>query len=128
MTEWSEADSAVYRDLADIAVPRRQEMLDTVVAVVPFSPEEALSIVEIGCGDGSLATRLLERFPRARLLALDGSESMRAAAHERLAASAHRVAIRSFRLEGLDWWDRLTGADVVVSSLCLHHLNDAKKR
>ena len=42
-------------------------------------------------------------------------------------------AIRSarvvaFDLSSLDWWDRLFGADLVVSSLGLHHLNDAKKQ
>jgi tRNA (cmo5U34)-methyltransferase len=38
------------------------------------------------------------------------------------------VRVRAFEMASLDWWDVMFGADVVVSSLCLHHLNDAKKQ
>jgi hypothetical protein len=34
---------------------------------------------------------------------------------------ADRVEVRSFDLATLDWWDLLSGADLVVSTLCLHH-------
>ena len=47
---------------------------------------------------------------------------------ERTAKFGGRVKIREFTLEALDWWDEMFGADLVVSSLCLHHLNDAKKQ
>ena len=39
-----------------------------------------------------------------------------------------RARVAAFDLAALDWWDRMFGADLVVSSLCLHHLNDAKKQ
>src|ERR1700730_3499161 len=128
MSEWSEEDSSTYRQIAEIAVPRRREMMATLVSVVPFAPESTFRIVEIGTGDGRLADVLLECFPRATLLALDGSESMRKAADTRTARFAARATVRPFELAALDWWDVMQGADLVVSSLCLHHLTDAKKR
>src|SRR4029077_2033350 len=82
----------------------------------------------IGAGEGHLAAVLLDCFPRATVLALDGSESMRAAATARTAAAGDRIRVRAFQLDALDWWDLMHGADLVVSSLCLHHLNDAKKQ
>ena len=39
---------------------------------------------------------------------------------------APRVA--AFDVAALDWWDRMFGVDLIVSSLCLHHLNDARKQ
>jgi hypothetical protein len=39
-----------------------------------------------------------------------------------------RIRVRNFDLAALDWWDLMRGADVVLSSLCVHHLNDAKKQ
>jgi tRNA (cmo5U34)-methyltransferase len=53
---------------------------------------------------------------------------MRRAANARLAAFGDRVRVAPFDLPTLDWWDRMFGVDLIVSSLALHHLNDAKKR
>jgi SAM-dependent methyltransferase len=53
---------------------------------------------------------------------------MREAATARLKPFGARARVAAFDLASLDWWDRMCGADLVVSSLSLHHLNDAKKQ
>jgi tRNA (cmo5U34)-methyltransferase len=128
MTGWTEEDSRAFLDIAAVAVPRRLEMLATTISLVPFLPAEAPRIVELGAGDGRLASALLDCFPEATLVALDGSESMRKEAGGRLARFGDRARVAPFDLETLDWWEVIFGADVVVSSLALHHLNDAKKQ
>jgi tRNA (cmo5U34)-methyltransferase len=128
MSEWSETDSSVYREIADIAVPRRDEMMRMMVNAVPFARDESIRIVELGSGEGELAVSLLEAFPASTIVALDGSESMRERSRARLAPFGSRARVRGFDVASLDWWDLMFGADVVVSSLCLHHLNDAKKQ
>jgi trans-aconitate methyltransferase len=128
MSAWTENDSQTYREIADVAVPRRQEMVATLVAAVPFGAEEPVRIVELGAGDGRLAEALLTVFPRATLTALDGSESMRRETSTRLALFGDRARVAAFDVATLDWWDRMLGADLIVSSLCLHHLSDAKKQ
>jgi tRNA (cmo5U34)-methyltransferase len=128
MSGWTEHDSATYRAIADVAVPRRTEMMATLVAAVPFAVDEPLRILELGSGDGRLAEALLTVFPRATLTALDGSASMRDETTTRLALFGERARVAAFDLASLDWWDRMFGADLIVSSLCLHHLNDAKKQ
>jgi tRNA (cmo5U34)-methyltransferase len=125
---WSEDDSATYRAIAPVAVPRRREMIDTLVAAAPFAPGDAIAIVELGAGEGLIAEALLTRFPNASVTALDGSASMRLEATARLAAFGARARVAAFDLAALDWWDRMFGADLVIASLCLHHLNDAKKQ
>lgn len=125
---WSETDSATYTAIAEVAVPRRREMIATLLSAVPFARHDTFRVVELGCGDGQFAEALLDRFPATTLLALDGSELMRARASERMARFGVRAMVRAFDLETLDWWDLMLGSDLVVSSLCLHHLNDAKKQ
>jgi len=125
---WTEKDSAAYRAIAPIAVPRRTDMIGTLVSAAPFAAGQAIRILELGSGDGLLAEALLARFGRATLTALDGSESMRAATTARLLPFGDRARVAAFEVASLDWWDRMFGADLVVSSLCLHHLNDAKKQ
>jgi tRNA (cmo5U34)-methyltransferase len=128
VTAWNEDDSATFRAIAPVAVPRRDEMNAIVVAAAPFEANAALRILEIGVGDGLLAEALLTRFPRATLTACDGSESMRREAGRRLQVFGDRVRIAPFDLASLDWWDRMFGVDLLVSSMCLHHLSDAKKQ
>jgi tRNA (cmo5U34)-methyltransferase len=128
VTDWTETDSETYREIADIAVPRRVEMMRTLVAAVPFTAGEPFRIVELGSGEGGLAAALLEAFPLATITALDGSESMRERTGACLAPFVNRARVRPFDLAALDWWDVMFGADLVISSLCLHHLTDAKKQ
>jgi tRNA (cmo5U34)-methyltransferase len=126
MSGWTEHDAQTYREIANVAVPRRQEMIATLVSTVPFAHDEPVKILELGSGDGRLAEGLLAAFPRATLTALDGSESMRRETIRRLALFGARARVAAFDVAALDWWDRMFGVDLIVSSLCLHHLNDAK--
>jgi tRNA (cmo5U34)-methyltransferase len=128
VTAWTDADSSTYRQIADIAVPRRDEMTRALVGAVPFAGDDAIRIIELGSGEGELAARLLGAFPRATITALDGSASMRTVTEFRLEPFGDRARVRAFDVASLDWWDQMFGADLVVSSLCLHHLNDAKKQ
>jgi 2-polyprenyl-3-methyl-5-hydroxy-6-metoxy-1,4-benzoquinol methylase len=128
MTTWNEADSATYRAIAPVAVPRREEMMGALIGAAPFAAEERITILDLGAGDGLLAEALLTHFPNASITALDGSESMREAAATRLATFGARARVAAFDIAALDWWDRMFGVDLVVSSLCLHHLNDARKQ
>ena len=125
---WSEEDSAIYRAIAAVAVPRRDEMMAALVAAAPFAPDEPIKILELGSGEGLLAAALLARFPSASLTALDGSESMRSETTTRLAEFGARARVAAFELPTLDWWDRMFGVDLIISSLALHHVNDAKKQ
>ncbi len=128
MSAWTESDSQDFRDIADVAVPRREEMIATLVSTVPFGHGEPVKILELGSGDGRLAEALLTVFPSATLTALDGSELMRRESAKRLALFGERARVAAFDVTALDWWDRMFSVDLIVSSLCLHHLNDAKKQ
>jgi cyclopropane fatty-acyl-phospholipid synthase-like methyltransferase len=79
-------------------------------------------------GPGTLSYALLDCFPQASVVALDGSASMRAHAQERLSDFGSRFSIHAFELEASDWISHLDSVDSVVSSLCLHHLSGKDKR
>lgn len=125
---WSEENSAIYRQLAQVAVPARAEQIATLLTLVPFAPAQAFRAVELASGEGRLADALLSAFPDATLFALDGSESMREATAARLARYGQRAAVASFDMAAPDWLPLLDGADVVLSSLCIHHLTGAQKQ
>src|SRR2546427_12747396 len=88
MTEqpvWTETDSRDFLDLAEIAVPARAEPTRAVLDLIPAAPEEAFTVAGLCAGEGLLCEALLSRFPRSRVVALDGPELMRRNAAARVA-------------------------------------------
>lgn len=125
---WDEDTSRTYLDLADVAVPGRREQIDVLLSLVPARGDE-FTVVDVCCGDGTLSEALLDRFSGARLLALDGSDVMRDEARQRLARFGERAEVREFSLERQQWTELIPESTrCVVSSLALHHLDDAGKR
>ena len=125
---WTEADSALYQELAAVAVPERAEQMAALLVLLPFGPEEAGRVVELGCGEGRLTQAILDAYPQATALALDGSAEMRAQTAARLERFGQRARVGEFALDSDAWWLLVEGADAVVSSLAVHHLDGAGKR
>ena len=82
---------------------------------------DARAILELGVGTGETTRRVLERHPGARLVGIDSSPEMLAAAR----AALPDAELREARLE-----DPLPAGpfDLVVSALAVHHLDPAAKR
>lgn len=125
---WTEENSETYARLAAIAVPARVEQLATLLTLVPFGPDDEFRAVELGSGQGYLSHALLTAFPRASMMALDGSEAMRRSTAAQLAPFGARVQVEPFDLFETEWRHWLDSADVVLSSLVIHHLDGAGKR
>lgn len=126
---WHEADSIRFRELGDLFVPARELQLSIVAEHVPGG-EGPFDVVDLGCGDGALSAAILRRWSSARVLGLDASPSMLAAALQRCAPWGDRFQVRAARLE--DAASRGQGAigrpRSVVSSLAVHHLDDGGKQ
>jgi trans-aconitate methyltransferase len=125
---WNESDSEHFIDVGHIITPRRDEMGESLLDLLPAERDEDFLAVEIGCGAGWLSERLLQRFPRARVVALDGSETMLREAGRRLERFQERVELQQFRLEDADWPARFQDVRCFFSSLVIHHLNAPGKR
>ncbi|MGH2752467.1 MAG: class I SAM-dependent methyltransferase [Actinomycetota bacterium] len=125
---WNEDDSETFRRLAPVAVPARARQLAAVATLLPFAANEEFTIVELGSGEGLLTRTIAGVFSRARIVALDGSESMRNATVDRLLAFSGRLQVAPFVLEDDGWFEHLDGADAVVSSLVIHHLDRPGKQ
>jgi trans-aconitate 2-methyltransferase len=72
-------------------------------------------VVDLGCGEGALTASLAHRWPAARVIGVDSSAEMLAAAH------AHAVPERvSFELGDLRDWRATRPVDVLVSNAAMH--------
>jgi trans-aconitate 2-methyltransferase len=71
-------DAAVYDRVSGI----QEAWARNVLARLPLEGDEV--VLDAGCGSGRVTRLLLERFPRGRVMAVDSSESMTAAALQAL--------------------------------------------
>ena len=126
---WDEENSQLFLDMSTIFVPARTEQTSALLGLIPARRDEAFSIVELAAGGGELAETILEHFPNAQYLALDGSTVMLEQLHTRLARFGDRVMLGEFDIATQEWRAQLpTPLRCVLSSLCVHHLSDDGKR
>jgi tRNA (cmo5U34)-methyltransferase len=124
---WTEADSELFIDEGRYFVPERETQIETICAAIP--PLEGPGhIVELCCGEGLLTRALLERFPEASVLALDGSQTMLDSARKTAGDLSARLETRLFDLAARDWRRLPFAPHAVVSSLAVHHLDGGEKR
>jgi SAM-dependent methyltransferase len=106
-------------------MPDREERF----AVIGDVLEELLDrpdplIVDLGVGPGSLADRLLSRFPRATVVGVDADPLLLGLAD--LAYAGERFRTVTADLRGDDWYERLElprQPDAFVSTTALHWMN-----
>lgn len=126
---WSEGESAQFIALGRMYTPRREELLETFLDLIPFEPDASFTGIELGTGAGWLSEGILRRFYKAHMIGLDGSEAMRATTSRLLAPFGPRAEVMPFRLESQEWRDSLPALlHLVVSSLVVHHLDGEGKQ
>ncbi len=131
MTErsWNEDESKIFIDQGKIFTPRRDELRDAFLDLIPAERDEAFQVVELASGAGWLSAAILERYPNASILALDGSVEMRAETARSLAPYPGRWETRAFELLDTNWRaDLPNDVRAIVSSLAIHHLKGTAKR
>ena len=127
--QWTEEDSRAFIDLADVAVAGRQEANEMLVSLIPATGDEEFRIVDLACGEGVFLEQVLDRFPMAHALGLDGSDLMRARAAARLRRFGERAGIAPLDLDGRGWLSDIPAPGrCITSSLALHHVAGEAKR
>ena len=104
-------------------IPCHEAFYRAALALIPAS---AQYILELGAGSGLFSAMLRANFPSAHLHLIDFSEPMLALARQRLGSSGDPLLTCS--LADYTAHPLPAGCDAVVSSLSIHHLEDAAKR
>lgn len=139
----NEAKVAYFLANADTIVPRRVEQIKLLTQLLPYPPDAAISVLDLGAGFGAVTEQILEHFQRATVTCVDGSSAMVAHAAERLRKYGERVKILKADLAEPSWSGILKplirssagdgkgeGAvfDAAVSAIAIHHLTHQRKR
>ena len=138
MTSSTTARSAAAYDDADrvaqydakmnLMHPNRTKMAEIVCAMLPFDAREAVTILDLGTGTGFLTAYLLQAFPQARIVAVDGAAAMMQQAQARLREKSRALTWRICTFQELARnTSSLPMLDAVVSCFALHHLSAEQK-
>ena len=80
-------------------------------------------VVDLGCGPGNITLRLAGLFPNARIIGIDGVESMLSLARGRAQQQQLEMSFLCQTLQEVLQGPLLGQADLVVSNSLLHHLH-----
>ncbi|OGL40975.1 MAG: hypothetical protein A3C43_07690 [Candidatus Schekmanbacteria bacterium RIFCSPHIGHO2_02_FULL_38_11] len=126
---WKGKEVSQYDTMQNIVIPKKDEMLDVIVSMIPFKSDKPLKIMEIGSGLGALTQRLLGKYPKAGFLCLDGSEEMIRNGGERLRNFQERIRFQLINFNNPKWINGIEGKlDLVCSSLTLHYLATRRRK
>ena len=118
-----EQEAKEYDGIILKLIPHYPQMLGALVSAIPFDASEPIRVIDLGCGTGTVAQRVLDAFPNARVTCLDLAENMVEMARAKLGQHAR------YLVDDLNTFAFDAEYDVVVSSLALHHLvTDADKQ
>lgn len=125
--QWDEETSKRYLDYGRNFVPARQQQMRIMVDLLKGLRPPSL-ILELCCGEGSLAEMLLDALPGLNYWGMDGSAVMLTRAGQRLTRFSDRVKLKSFDLADRSWRTLEQSVQAVVSSLAIHHLDGDGKQ
>lgn len=119
-----EQEAKEFDYIIPLLIPFYNEIYEILVEAIPFSDENSLKILDIGCGTGTLAKKLKENFLPAQITCLDFANNMIDIAKEKL-SEYKDIKFVTGDFNGLEIKEKY---DVVVSCFALHHIqNDREK-
>ncbi len=126
-----EARERIARYDADMDVmhPNRGKMVQIALDFLAVNTPAPAHVLDLGCGTGFAAQRLLERFDGVQVTCLDGASAMLELAQARLAAYGGRTWFVQCGFNALENAGLPAGGfDAVISSYALHHVSGPGKR
>lgn len=123
---WTEAESATYRIISDVAVPERERQISIMTDLVSATTAPG-PVLDLCCGEGLWTRALIEALPGATVYAYDRSPSMLAETRRQMGAGECLVTCE-IDIHARDWRNFDQPLRAVVSSLAVHHLDGPEKR
>lgn len=126
MTEnqaWKQSETILhYQRTADITIPGRREILATIAELATSLFPRRLRVLDLGCGTGEIAGKILGLRPEATICMLDFSDGMLELARERFRDVKNVRILRHDLNDGIPDNLLTDKFEVVTSCFALHHI------
>ena len=129
---WKSSDLAkTYLEGVRMGIPLAEEQIALMLRLAAARDEPVSSFLDLGCGNGILASALLDSYPEARGVLVDLSTPMLDAARQALSTRDARLTFAELDYGDPSWSESVVQHgpfDVVVSGFSIHHQTDVRKR
>jgi tRNA (cmo5U34)-methyltransferase len=125
------SDAAVQQWLVgmDERERKRADQFALMAHLLPFTAADAFVVLDLGAGTGAAARAILAMYPRAEAILADFSPQMMGEGERVMRPFAGRYRYVAMDLLSPTWPGEIPErVDAVVTSQCVHHLPDARKR
>ena len=116
--EHFEAEALEFDSIIVKIIPYYDQMIQALIDSIQFDTFDKIRIIDLGCGTGTIAKRLADKFPNSKIVCLDIASKMIEIAKYKLQDHKNTEFIVG-DFSKIDFHEQF---DVVVSSLALHHI------
>ena len=120
-----ESEAKKFDNIIPLLIPFYSEIYNILIDSIPFYRNMPLKILDIGCGTGTFAKNLKEKFPYASITCLDFAQNMIDVAKEKLMDFKNDI---EFLVGDFNELNIKNEYDVIVSSFALHHIQTDKEK
>lgn len=107
----------------------RRPQWEFMALLLPFDDDAAFTFADLGAGTGPAARALLDHYPNANAVLADFSPLMKDEAAAVMDRYRGRFEYVEFDMATGEWPDAIPRQlDAVITSQCVHHLTDERKR
>ena len=103
-------------------IPNYNEMIAALVAIIPFPKDSTFSMIDLGCGTGTVAKTVKNNFVNVNVTCLDIAGKMLEIAKNKIGSGVNCIQADFYS------FDFPQKFDLIVSSLALHHLETDKDK
>lgn len=120
-----ETEAKKFDNVIPFLIPFYNEIYDILIDSIPFYRNSEINILDIGCGTGTFAKLLKEKFPYAKITCLDFAQNMIEVARDKLRDFDGDINFLVGDFNNLKIKNEYA---VIVSSFALHHIQTDKEK
>ena len=117
-----EKEAAEFDQTIVELIPNYYEMCGVLLDFIPYSQSDNFSVIDLGCGTGTLAKLIADKYPNAQITCVDISENMLELVKHKMQRPVTLIKNDFYTLKFNQTYD------VMVSSLALHHLETTQDK
>jgi len=129
---WKREDlSKRYLEGVRSAIPLADYQIEVILKLIKELKPKPKSFLDLGCGDGVLGRAILSKYPKAKGVFLDFSDTMMEAARKKSSKDNKKLFFVKEDYGKPSWVNSVRtygNFDVIVSGLSIHHQKDKRKK
>ena len=123
--DWDDKEYVAEWITKDEGRGERRQILDDMMAAAPFAKDAAITVLDVGGGNGRVTDAVLRAFPNAKVTMQDFSQPMLDQAKQRFAAKGGQISYVLADLTETGWEKKVGGPfDLAVSGIAIHNLRE----